>query len=61
VAEFIEIKGIGQVEVESKPAEIPSKVKIGDKWVKIDRNLYLYLWATTYGTAEGHKKLGSII
>jgi len=61
MVDFVDIKGIGKVEVDMKPNEVPSKVKIGDKWVKIDKNLYLYLWATAYGTAEGQKKLGSII
>ncbi len=61
MVEFIEISGLGKVEVETKPETIPSKVKIGDKWVKINKELYLWLWANAYGTAEGQKKLGAIV
>lgn len=61
MAEFIEIEGIGQVEVSSKPDNIPSKVQIGNKSVKINKQLYLWLWANAYGTADGQRRLGALV
>jgi hypothetical protein len=57
---FVEIKGIGKVEVTSMPDHIPSHVLIGNRKVKIDRELYLWLWANTHGTSDGQKKLSAI-
>lgn len=61
MVEFVEIPGIGTVECEAKPENIPNKVRIGDKWVKINKELYLWLWANAYATNEGHRKLGSLV
>ncbi len=58
---YIEIEGIGRVEVESTPDNIPSRIWVGNCQVKIDKRLYKYLWAWVHATPEGRKKLGSII
>lgn len=58
---FVNVKGIGMVEVEELPSEIPKKVNIGGKEVKVDKQLYKYLWANTYATEEGRKKLSTVV
>lgn len=58
---FVEINGIGKVEVSSTPETIPSKIQIGDRWVKVDRELYKYLWALSHATSEGRKRLDSLV
>lgn len=58
---YVEIAGIGKVEVSSVPSQIPSKVMMGNQSIKISRELYKYLWALTYATSEGQKKLSSIV
>lgn len=58
---YVEIKGIGKVEVSSTPDHVPSHVQIGNKQVKINRDLYLWLWANVHGTPEGQKKLSAIV
>jgi hypothetical protein len=58
---YVEIAGIGKVEVTSIPQSIPSKIIVGNRAVKIDKELYKYLWALTYATGEGQKKLSAII
>lgn len=58
---YLEISGIGKVEVNSTPESIPSKIQVGDRWVKIDRELYKYLWALSHATSEGRKRLDSLV
>lgn len=58
---YVEIGGIGKVEVSSMPTAIPSHVMIGNKRVKINRELYLWLWANLHGTSEGQKRLSAIL
>ena len=58
---YVDIKGVGKVEVESMPSNVPRYVKIGNKRVKINKELYLWLWANAHGTKEGIKKLRNII
>jgi len=58
---YVDIAGVGKVEVSSVPNDIPSHVIIGDRRVKINRELYKYMWALTYATSEGRKRLDSII
>jgi hypothetical protein len=58
---FVEISGVGKVEVSSTPETIPSRIQVGDKWVKVDRELYKYLWALSHATSEGRKKLDSLV
>ena len=62
MVEYIEIDGLGRVEVSAKPPDsIPNKVLIGKKWVKIDKNLYKYLWALANATDSGRKQLSAIV
>ena len=58
---FIEISGVGRVEVSSTPESIPSKIQVGDRWVKVNRELYKYLWALSHATSEGRKRLDSLV
>lgn len=58
---YVDIRGIGKVEVDSMPTAIPSHVMIGNKRVKINKNLYLWLWANLHGTKEGQKRLSAIL
>jgi hypothetical protein len=58
---FVEISGIGRIEVSSTPETIPSRIQVGDKWVKVDRELYKYLWALSHATSEGRKRLDSLV
>jgi hypothetical protein len=58
---YVDIRGIGKVEVSSMPTAIPSHVMLGNRRVRIDRELYLWLWANLHGTADGQKKLSAII
>ena len=58
---FVEIRGIGKVEVSSTPETIPSRIKVGDRMVKVDRELYKYLWALSHATSEGRKRLDSLV
>lgn len=58
---YVDIDGIGKVEVDSLPTTVPSHVMIGKKRVKINRELYLWLWANVHGTYEGQKKLNAIL
>lgn len=61
VSGFIQIDGLGEVEVSSVPENIPSKVQIGNKMVRVDKDLYKYLWALTYATPDGRRKLSNIV
>ena len=61
VVGYVEINGVGRVEVNSVPSAVPSHVMIGNKKVKINRDLYLWLWANLHGTEEGQKKLSAIV
>ena len=58
---YVDIAGVGKVEVSSVPNDIPSHVVIGNRKVKINRELYKYMWALTYATSEGRKRLDSIV
>ena len=58
---FVNIKGIGEVEVEEAPEHIPGKVQIGSKSVKINRELYLWLWANVHATPDGQARLGKLV
>ena len=58
---FIEISGVGRIEVSSTPENIPSRIMVGDRMVKIDRELYKYLWALSHATSEGRKRLDSLV
>lgn len=58
---YVDIKGVGKVEVDSMPTAIPSHVMVGNKKVRINKELYLWLWANVYGTQEGQKRLGAIL
>ena len=57
----IEIRGIGSVPVETMPDKIPTRMFVGGRWVKVDKEAYKYLWAITHATDEGRKKLESMI
>jgi hypothetical protein len=61
MVEYMEIDGIGKVQVDSSPDKIPGKVLVGTKWVKIDKNLYKYLWALTHATEDDRKRLGNLL
>lgn len=58
---YLDIKGIGRVEVDSMPSAIPSHVMLGNKKVRINKDLYLWLWANVHGTSDGVKKLNAIL
>jgi len=58
---YVDIRGIGKVEVTSMPTAIPSHVMVGNKKVRINRDLYLWLWANLHGTSEGQKRLSAIL
>ncbi len=58
---YVDIRGIGKVEVASMPTAIPSHVMVGNKKVRINRDLYLWLWANLHGTEEGQKRLSAIL
>lgn len=61
MVKYVKIDGIGYVEVEIAPEKIPNHVFIGNKKTKINKNLYLYLWANAHATNDGRKKLDSIV
>lgn len=61
MSQYIELPGIGRVEVEQIPENIPSHVVVGDKKVKIKKELYLWLWCNAYATQEGHKRLRALV
>jgi len=50
-----------EIEVEQLPERIPSYIRIGDKKIKIKKELYLLLWANAYATKHGQTKLASLI
>lgn len=58
---YIEIGGVGRIEVSSTPEVIPSRIQVGDRMVKVDRELYKYLWALSHATSEGRKRLDSLV
>ena len=58
---YVDIAGVGKVEVSSVPNDIPSHVIIGDRKIRINRDLYKYMWALTYATSEGRKRIDSIV
>jgi hypothetical protein len=49
------------VEVDIAPESIPKHVMIGNKKVKINKNLYMYLWANIHATSDGRKKIDKIV
>lgn len=61
MAKAVYVEGIGNVEVEDAPEKIPSHIFIGNRKTKINKNLYMYLWANAHATNEGRKKLDSIV